>query len=1052
MRSRRRLACSILAAALLGVALVRTVTAEDDAQPTRRHDPKAIAVLDRLLELSPTPSAVGVSDLRAHVAMSGGPRAPLIVRMGWLSGKSPGVIVGGHTGTLAPEAATDVARKLKIRIVLPLLARSIWDASIRDEFTSISSRRDGDETVIRFVGEAEGTTPDMEMELRCGDDGLPTQVQFLGALASSPLAGPFRLSFGERGDGFALRRLELVGDVALAVGIDYFDQPSDLAVPRRIVWHFPSGSRDEFVVHDVTLDGELVSGTSLPEALAGRARRVDAAAQALLDGWDDALDSLHGAGTRLATSIVEVETDDPTVLTRISWSRAGVVACVPVDPSDPAAARDPDYAAGMRTSLIRVLDHVLRPPSAELATFDLVAPITKSDGDARIIEGSALEGSPGGRVRVRFDARGLPVELAQEFDGGGSATTTHRYEQRGKRFVLAETTVTAESGGLHDVYTYWDVEDGPALLKSLVRTIRSEDGEVVFRRSHAQWELDGRRVPGTGGDVAPDQPPAKPPDVDPEVEDARRWVSEANAQLDAGETAEAIATLHRAIERHPNVVRLWTALARAYYIQDDFAKSEEASRRAVEVDAQDASAWWRLGVMLTHRDRHEEALDAYDAVLELKPRHFLANYNKGWTLELLDRYEEALTVLLLAVELRPDHEGAVYNAGLALRGLERYAEALEWFERADRLNPDDGNVHWNLGLMLEELGRYEEALAKFRRGDEISGSWSARARRMGVCLYKLGRKEEALSEFDRAIRADPTSFDSRYWMGRCLRSLGRMDEAIDALRAANERSKTRSDAWAELGMAYDGLKRYDAAVSAYREALRRRPANSVTRSNLGLALWKFKRFDEAVVEFERVLAEHPEDRSANLHLGRVHRDAKRFEEALAAHDELVKHRPDWGSAWREYGVSLHFAKRAAEAVAALERAAEMLPDDADVWHWLGNARRDVESDDAAVHAFETALRLRPRAHRTLYSLGWVQRRRGDFPAAVRAYRVAVEVRPNDAWSLWGLAASLAQSGEDDEPDQILSQLRELDPEVATDLEELLTKTRAERETDEPRER
>ena len=109
-------------------------------------------------------------------------------------------------------------------------------------------------------------------------------------------------------------------------------------------------------------------------------------------------------------------------------------------------------------------------------------------------------------------------------------------------------------------------------------------------------------------------------------------VESAKQQANAGRTAEAIASVHKAIEASPNFADAHFQLGRL--IRDSGGDPEDAIasfRRVLSLDPERAEAHYEIGVTLERNGRKADALEEYRIAVEMAPCHVQAKEALGRT-------------------------------------------------------------------------------------------------------------------------------------------------------------------------------------------------------------------------------------------------------------------------------------------------------------------------------------------------------------------------------------------------------------------------------------
>ncbi len=221
-------------------------------------------------------------------------------------------------------------------------------------------------------------------------------------------------------------------------------------------------------------------------------------------------------------------------------------------------------------------------------------------------------------------------------------------------------------------------------------------------------------------------------------------IAEALQLLNRGEASQGIELLNAAIEKQPNIGRLYGARATFHHRAGLYPLALEDLDRAVSCAPQDAQ---------------------------------LLN-NRGYIHLALQQYDEAIHDLDQAVSLNPQLTSAFNNRGLVSLAQGKFRDAIERFSQALQLDPNYVDALNNRGFAWMELGRYEEAYADLNQVLRVSPQYVNAFHNRGLLRARAGELEAALLDFTEAMMLDPTN--PKYYQHRAETyvALGRAEEAI----------------------------------------------------------------------------------------------------------------------------------------------------------------------------------------------------------------------------------------------------------------------------------
>jgi len=187
----------------------------------------------------------------------------------------------------------------------------------------------------------------------------------------------------------------------------------------------------------------------------------------------------------------------------------------------------------------------------------------------------------------------------------------------------------------------------------------------------------------------------------------------ANAQVDAGKPADAIANYQQALRLDPNSSQAHHNLGLALQAQGQTGAAIVEFRAALKLQPDYESAEHHLANRLADVGRLEEAIAHYETALQLDPNHAETYNGLGICYAMQENYPEAERQFREAVRRKPGHAGAQSNLGNALGAQNKLDEAIPHYQKALESDPRDYQTHFNLGVSLLRLGRTTDAKTHF---------------------------------------------------------------------------------------------------------------------------------------------------------------------------------------------------------------------------------------------------------------------------------------------------------------------------------------------------
>lgn len=255
-----------------------------------------------------------------------------------------------------------------------------------------------------------------------------------------------------------------------------------------------------------------------------------------------------------------------------------------------------------------------------------------------------------------------------------------------------------------------------------------------------------------------------------------------DALLDAGKTADALATAEQAIGRGLNEAEIWNRKGIACLRLDHLDVAEDAFKHALALDRANTAAQVNLSSIAIRRNDFATARSFLDAALAANPDHLAARVNRALTYlqegnrsgaerdfravlaqdpgnlpaltnlaRLLidaERFDEAASVAEIGLSRRPNHPGLLLDIGriAVLRGS--LGEAEQILRQLQSLAPSDADTRLGLAVLLRDTKHYEESERLFRDLLVTQPSDPLIHFNLSFLLLLKGRFDEGWSEYE----------------------------------------------------------------------------------------------------------------------------------------------------------------------------------------------------------------------------------------------------------------------------------------------------------------
>lgn len=402
-------------------------------------------------------------------------------------------------------------------------------------------------------------------------------------------------------------------------------------------------------------------------------------------------------------------------------------------------------------------------------------------------------------------------EALQHFQQGQAAMDAQRFIEANRHF---EAAVQADSAF---AYGYLNAANTAASLEEF-KTYLDEAAE------HAETADEGVRLMIEIGQRGLDNDPQGQLELAQELtttypQSPRAWLTLAGIQAGLDMTAEARASVERAIEVDPDFAPGYEALRNSYQFSEpiDLAAAETNARRGVELTPEESNAHENLADALRAQGELEEARAAYARASELAPEDAVPVLKMGHIDSFLGNYEQARSEYDEAISKAREGEKATFpnykaftwvHEGQPERAVERLGEIVAEIDGMG-LDPNQATgtkiftltnraqiaiYHELFDVARQTLDQRAELMMQqadvvgtdeFRNGQQANVAfWN------GMLAAKQGEIEAAnaaLEEFRGLVdtQRNPTAMDPGHWlMGAIALQQGNAAEAIPHLEQA----------------------------------------------------------------------------------------------------------------------------------------------------------------------------------------------------------------------------------------------------------------------------
>jgi len=306
---------------------------------------------------------------------------------------------------------------------------------------------------------------------------------------------------------------------------------------------------------------------------------------------------------------------------------------------------------------------------------------------------------------------------------------------------------------------------------------------------------------------------------------ARPSVSQAEALLNGGKTADALTLLNELAKNDPQTPRLEASLGKAYFQSRKFSLAIDHLNKALRQNPDDLEATqilalsfygsgdyaqaaplleklgprlpstnadgpYLLGVCYIMTQRWDAARRAFAQLFSVAPESAMAYLMLGKILVRQRMEDRAIPQIEQALQVDPRLPMAHFLLGEIDLYKENPEAAVVEFQKELVVNPTVWLVYWRLGDAYFHLDKLDEAENVLKQAIWLNDSSSGAFILLGQIALKKNDASLAADFLERALKLDPQNFYVHYFLARSYRSLGR---SADAARQFEISKSLRSD-------------------------------------------------------------------------------------------------------------------------------------------------------------------------------------------------------------------------------------------------------------------
>ena len=259
---------------------------------------------------------------------------------------------------------------------------------------------------------------------------------------------------------------------------------------------------------------------------------------------------------------------------------------------------------------------------------------------------------------------------------------------------------------------------------------------------------------------------------------------------DAGQHAEAVVALKRAVALKSDLPDAWRALGDILTFTGDAAGADLAYANHIKASTHDPRLLASASALVENKIPEAETL--LRAHLRQFPTDVAAIRMLAEVAARLGRYADAETLLTRCLELAPSFIEARHNYAVVLLRLNKPAAALQQVEQLCKAEPHNIGYRNLKAVVLTKVGDYVESLELFASVLAANPKYAKVWMSYGHTLSTAGREAESIEAYRRCIALEP-GFGEAYWSLANLKTFRFSDSEVATMREQLARTDLKAE-------------------------------------------------------------------------------------------------------------------------------------------------------------------------------------------------------------------------------------------------------------------
>jgi cellulose synthase operon protein C len=469
------------------------------------------------------------------------------------------------------------------------------------------------------------------------------------------------------------------------------------------------------------------------------------------------------------------------------------------------------------------------------------------------------------------------------------------------------------------------------------------------------------------------------------------------AQVKAGKSAEALATLQRALATAGKEAGVRNEVYEL--IAEVHRKEQTLGTLVAELEKEGANDFQRLqllGHLYEETGDGTKALATYKKALALNPKHLDLRLKVVRILQSQGEIDKAITEYESLVRAAPNNPTFVFELAEAILQRGDRARALRLLVEVEARSGSDEEILSRLADFYGRIGENDKSVATLTRLSQLNVNDPSHIVDLGSRYFQDGKVPLAIQTWKRILTVVAPRARALSALADVYLEHEMTDEATTLLKEAITLDKENAVFKKQLASAYERNKLFAESRTLWEQVAKKakdsddRVLAREARSRL-VMLWGLEKTLPAQVPILRAkFSATPPDLEAGRMLAEVELRLRHLNEAEAAMRRVIELAPSDTETYLALERTLVQNNKIAEAIAVLEKLIAADPKRArETYQRMAQYALQIYKDDDAVQYAARAVELNPEDAEGHRRLGDMYRSRQDRERAISEYRAAI---------------------------------------------------------------